>query len=395
MTKQCLILAGGIGSRLGQITKKVPKPLIKINKNIFLDYLIKNLYRQGIREFIILTWYKNKLFKKNLPIKYKESKIKIICEKKKLGTSGAIKNAEKYLHKSFFVVNGDTFFDINIRDLELEINNNASDAGVALVKSALYHKQYNYKINNQNIVTQFKLSNQKKKFVSGGIYYFKKKNLTLLQKGYSDIDKNLVYKIFNRKKITAKIFNKNFIDIGTKKSLKKAPKFINKTLNKPCCFLDRDGVINEEKNYVHKVRDFKWRKNIFKAIKLLNDSNFRVIILTNQAGIAKGFYSEKQFHMLNDWMQKQFNLKGCFIDDVYYCPYHPSAKIKKYKKKTNLRKPGNGMIKKAFKDWTINKNKSFMIGDSEKDIICGKKSNLRSYYVEADIYYQIKNLILN
>ena len=77
-------------------------------------------------------------------------------------------------------------------------------------------------------------------------------NLNLLQKGYSDIDKNLVYKIFNSKKITAKIFNKNFIDIGTKKSLKKAPKFINKTLNKPCCFLDRDGVINEEKNYVHK-----------------------------------------------------------------------------------------------------------------------------------------------
>ena len=81
MTKQCLILAGGIGSRLGQITKKVPKPLIKINNNIFLDYLIKNLYRQGIREFIILTWYKNKLFKKILPIKYKESKIKVVCEK--------------------------------------------------------------------------------------------------------------------------------------------------------------------------------------------------------------------------------------------------------------------------------------------------------------------------
>ena len=113
--------------------------------------------------------------------------------------------------------------------------------------------------------------------------------------------------------------------------------------------------------------------------------------MTNQAGIAKGFYSEKQFHMLNDWMHKQFNLKGCFIDDVYYCPYHPSAKIKKYKKKSNLRKPGNGMIIKALKDWKINKNKSFMIGDKEKDIICGKKSNLRSYYVEADIYYQIKN----
>ena len=395
MTKQCLILAGGIGSRLGQITKKVPKPLIKINNNIFLDYLIKNLYRQGIREFIILTWYKNKLFKKILPIKYKESKIKVVCEKKKLGTSGAIKNVQKYLQKSFFVINGDTFFDINIRDLELEIKNNSSDVGVALVKPTLHHKQYSYKINKQNIVTQFNFSNKKNKLVSGGIYYFKKKNLNFLKNGYSDIDKDLIYKIFKRKKITAKVFLKSFIDIGTKKFLKKAPSFIKKTLNRPCCFLDRDGVINEERNYVHKAKDFKWRKNIFKAVKLLNDSNFRVIIATNQAGIAKGFFSEKQFFTLNNWMQREFNKRGCFIDDVYYCPYHPSAKIKKYKKKSNLRKPGNGMIIKALKDWKINKNKSFMIGDKEKDIICGKKSNLRSYYVEADIYYQVKNLILN
>ncbi len=162
---------------------------------------------------------------------------------------------------------------------------------------------------------------------------------------------------------------------------------------KPCFFLDRDGVINQDLGYVYRKQDFLWKKNIFKAIKIINDNNHRVIIISNQAGIGKGYYSENDFNNLNKWMLNQFYKKGCFIDDVYYCPYHPDAIIKKFKKNSNLRKPKNGMILKALREWEIIKSKSILIGDQQSDILCGKKSNIKSYFVKNDIFKQIKSLV--
>ena len=129
MTRECIILAGGLGTRLGEITKKTPKPLIKVKNKPFIFYIIENLYRQGIRKFYILTWYKSKSFLKSIPSKFRDAEIKVIKEKKKLGTAGCVINIINKLEKSFFVVNGDTFFDINIRDLQKKTNDNNSMIG--------------------------------------------------------------------------------------------------------------------------------------------------------------------------------------------------------------------------------------------------------------------------
>ncbi len=177
MTNQCIILAGGVGQRLGEITKKTPKPLIKIKDTHFIEYVIQNFYRQGIRNFLILTWYKSEKFKFNkLEKSLKNTKIRIIKEKNKLGTAGTLRNSIKYLNKSFFVTNADTFFDINIRDLEYFTINNNSDIGVALTPSFLHKNYFSYEINKNKIVTKYKISNKMNKLVCGGIYFFKKKN---------------------------------------------------------------------------------------------------------------------------------------------------------------------------------------------------------------------------
>ena len=99
MTEECVILAGGYGTRLGKITKKIPKPLIKINRKPFIFYIIENLYRQGIKKFYILTFYKHEKFLKILPKTFKEATIHIIKEKKKLGTAGSINNIKNYFFK--------------------------------------------------------------------------------------------------------------------------------------------------------------------------------------------------------------------------------------------------------------------------------------------------------
>ena len=394
MTDQCIILAGGVGSRLGKITKKTPKPLINVNNKPFINYIIKNFYRQGIRNFLILTWYKNHLFIKNLNNNFKDAKIKIVKEKKKLGTAGALRNSINHLKENFFVTNGDTFFDINIRDLEFKTKKNFSKIGVALKSSLEYKNSLSYKINSKKIVTSFKKNKKIKKLVCGGIYYLNKKVVKKLKKENLDIDTDIILNnLKNKERITAKIYDKSFIDIGSKLSLKKASNFIKKNIKKPCVFLDRDGVINQDIGYAHKPKQIKWNKNIFKAVKFLNDKNIRVIILTNQAGIAKGIFKEKDFFILTNWISKEFIKRGSFIDYTYYCPFHPMAKIKKFKKKSIYRKPGNGMLEKAFKDWEIIRNKSILIGDKEIDIAAGIKSKIKSYYVEKDISKQLIKLI--
>ena len=112
----------------------------------------------------------------------------------------------------------------------------------------------------------------------------------------------------------------------------------------------------------------------------------------NQAGIAKGLFTEEDFKKLHIKLKKFLLKNNVFIHEVKYCPFHKDAKIKKYKKITNLRKPGNLMIKEIYNNWIINKKKSFMIGDQISDKICAKKSDLNFEYVKEDLFKQIKNI---
>ena len=392
ISDQCLILAGGFGKRLGQITKKTPKPLIKINRKPFLIYLIKNLYRQGVRNFIILTFYKNQFFQKKSIINFKDAKIKIVREKEKLGTLGSIINIKSKLKNSFFVLNGDSYFDVNIRDLEFGQTNSKKDIGVALTKIKSPLNKFSYQLKNGKI-DKILFSKKKEKYICGGLYYFKKKILKNIRKKNLDIDKDLILNLNHEKFIYAKYYKNNFLDIGTPKDLKRSSSFLLRNIVKPCAFLDRDGVINEDLGYVHTVKKTVWKKNIFRAIKYLNDHNYRVIILTNQAGIAKGYYSIKKYLKYTQWFSKKFLSHGSFIDQIYFSPFHPDGKIKKFKKKSNLRKPDNGMIIKAFKDWEIDKKKSFLIGDKDTDLFAGQKSGIKSFLVKENIFKQIKKLI--
>ena len=110
-------------------------------------------------------------------------------------------------------------------------------------------------------------------------------------------------------------------------------KFLKNNVYKPCAFFDRDGVFNEDSGYVHTAKKTKWKKNIFTTIKLLNDNSYRVIIITNQAGIAKGLYNEDDLKRLHLYIKNFLYNKDIYFDDVQYCPYHPKGIVKKYKKK--------------------------------------------------------------
>lgn len=147
-------------------------------------------------------------------------------------------------------------------------------------------------------------------------------------------------------------------------------------MNRKALYLDRDGIINEEKNYVHRIEDFEFMEGIFEVLQYAQSLNYLLIVVTNQAGIARGYYTENDFNELNDWMIRQFKEKGIIIDKVYYCPYHPTHGIGKYKKDSEFRKPGPAMIQQAVKEFGIDLPQSLLIGDKESDIEAGRRAGV-------------------
>jgi D-glycero-D-manno-heptose 1,7-bisphosphate phosphatase len=136
-------------------------------------------------------------------------------------------------------------------------------------------------------------------------------------------------------------------------------------------FLDRDGVINHNHGYVYKPEDFDFIKGVFDVARYAHAQSYKLVVITNQAGIARGYYTEKQFHQLTDWMCQQFLAVGAPISRVYFSPYHPTAGLGQYLKNDVSRKPHPGMILQAQKDLSIDLSRSVLIGDQVTDIQAG------------------------
>ena len=135
-------------------------------------------------------------------------------------------------------------------------------------------------------------------------------------------------------------------------------------------FLDRDGVINKDIGYLHKISDFSFIDGIFETCKHFVELGYEIIVVTNQSGIARGYYSEKNFLSLTSWMLEVFSKKNAPITKVYYFPNHPDGKGR-YKKLDNRRKPNPGMLTEAKIEFDLNLSESLMVGDNESDIEAG------------------------
>lgn len=142
-------------------------------------------------------------------------------------------------------------------------------------------------------------------------------------------------------------------------------------------FLDRDGVINKEKDYVYKKADFEFIDGVFEALTYFQAQGYLLFIITNQAGIARGYYTEEDFLILNDWMLQQFASQGIRITKVYFSPFHPDYGAGKYKKDSFCRKPNPGMILQAKEEFNINLAESILIGDKETDIEAGINAGIK------------------
>ena len=159
-------------------------------------------------------------------------------------------------------------------------------------------------------------------------------------------------------------------------------------------FLDRDGVINSNKpnkGYIGSLKYFKWVLGAIKAIKYLNEKKYKVVVVTNQSGVARGFFKIKDVKKIHSYIQKKLKENDAKIDAFYFCPFHEDGIVKKYKKKSSLRKPNIGMFLLAKKRYNIDKKNSFMIGDQISDLEFAKRAKIKGYFFnQKNLYKFIK-----
>lgn len=146
-------------------------------------------------------------------------------------------------------------------------------------------------------------------------------------------------------------------------------------------FLDRDGTLNEEVHYLHRPEDMHLLEGVQQALRRLKEAGFKLVVITNQAGVARGYYTEEDVKLLHGYMNEILSAEGARIDGFYYCPHHPVHGIGSYKKDCSCRKPGIGMFLQAEKQFAVDKAHSYMIGDKLLDTQAGKNYGVTSILV--------------
>ena len=160
------------------------------------------------------------------------------------------------------------------------------------------------------------------------------------------------------------------------------------------CLLDRDGVLNVDKDYLHRAEDVEWIPGVREAIAWLNRQGCRVVVVTNQSGVARGYFTEEAVRELHDWMAAEVKKSGGEIAAFYYCPHLPGAAIKQYDVKCSCRKPKPGMILQALDDFNVRPGNAFLIGNSLRDVEAAAAAGVKGYlYTGGSLLEFVKSIV--
>ena len=396
---QAVIICGGKGSRLKSLIGNKPKALVKFNNKENLKIQIESLKRNGIKSFLFLVnnfeFEIREFLKKNY-----EDRFIIIKDEDYFGTGGCLYGAKKYLQKKFVIVYSDLFLKFNFKNFVKEsllskccfscvvhANNHPFDSDtVDLDKNYKIKKIYkkntnNFKINNAISGVYF----AKKNFLN--YFYFKKK------KNYDLVNDVLPFIIKKNHNVYGYKTIEYIKDFGTPGRIKDINNDIKKnkiknldfSFKSKAIFLDRDGVINQENKKVKNIKNFKIFPNTNKVIKKINNNKIPCFIISNQSGLAKKEFSLIDLFKVISKLDNYLSQKKAYIDDFLICPHYDKLKYKN----TNIsffskyRKPNPGMITYLATKYRINLKRSFFIGDTDIDVLTGKKAGLKTILVEG------------
>lgn len=384
--RQAAILVGGKGTRLGEATRFTPKPLMQIDTGlVFLDLLLDQLSRQGFDDILLLAGHFAEQFSQRYASgRFGTARVRILVEEQPLGTGGALVQARAQLAPRFLMLNGDSYFDINLRAFAAQANVQGTPGMMALRAVEDARRFGTVELDGAR-VTRFQEKSPAlgRALINAGIYALDRALVETLPEGPASIENEVFPRLAAEGRLSGTRCEGYFIDIGLPDTLEAARVELPGVHRRPAAFLDRDGVVNQDRGYTHRPEDLVFVDGAPEAIRALNDAGFRVIVVSNQAGVARGFYSEEAVEVFHRAISDQLARRGAFIDHFYYCPFHPEGTVERYARAHGDRKPEPGMLLKAFEAFAIDRERSFLVGDMATDVEAARRAGISGYLFEG------------
>lgn len=397
-----VIMAGGKGTRIASVNSEVPKPMIEILGKPILEHQVDVLKKQGLKDYIFVIGHLGYVIKDYFDDGSKFGvSIEYIVEEEPLGTAGALYYLKDRIKDDFVLLNGDIIFDVDI-DRFYKYHKDHNGLATILVHPNNHPFDSSLiEVNNDGMVIDWINKEAERvwyhNLVNAGIHILSVKVLDrFIEAKKTDLDRDILKPMIMEKQLFAYSSPEYIKDMGTPKRYDevisdiKTGKVDNKCLvnKQKAVFLDRDGTINKYVGFLRKLDDFELLDGVSKAIKMINESGYLAIVVTNQPVVARGEVTVDELDVIHKKMETLLGQDGAYIDGLYICPHHPDSgfdgEIKELKIECECRKPKPGMILKAAKDFNIDLSNSYMIGDSENDIKAGMAAGCKTRKVDED-----------
>jgi D,D-heptose 1,7-bisphosphate phosphatase len=387
---RALILAGGKGTRLGELSLETPKPMLMIGDKPLLHHQVELLLKYGYSDIVILV---NHL--KAPIISYFQdganfgANISYFEEVQPLGTTGGIKELESQLHKDFLVLYGDVMINMDLNRLsEYHFRNHSDCTMVVHPNDHPYDSDLIESDENGRVIAFHSKPHEPGKWyhnmVNAGVYIMSPLILKYLEKNKkADFGRDIFPTVCKKLALFGYQTSEYLKDMGTPERLEKVNSDLksgrilrsNYEYKQKAIFLDRDGVLNVEKSFISNPDELILYDYTPAAVHKINQSGYLSVVVTNQSAVARNLCTEEDVHTIHKKMETILGDKGAWLDAIYYCPHHPDKGFPEenpvYKIACDCRKPGIGMFQKAITKFNINPAASYMIGDSERDILAG------------------------
>jgi D-glycero-D-manno-heptose 1,7-bisphosphate phosphatase len=354
-----------------------------------LEHLVWNLRRHGIRRVRFSVSHRANAVREHFGDGSRYGvEAAYTLEEEPLGTGGALRLAVPDMGcDELLVLSGDTLVDCNYHSLALALSQADTLAALALRETDDVMRYGRVNVDGGR-VTGFeeKEASAGAGLVNGGVCAVRAEVTALLPLGVSSLERDLFPRLAAAGRLAGVPSRGYFMDISLAESLREAEETVRSFRRRPAVFLDRDGVLNEDLGWVHAPEQWRWTPGAREAVRWLNDAGYLVIVVTNQAGIGRGYYSEAGFAAFTRWIDERLAEAGAHADAWYHCPHHPTEALGDLRVACACRKPAPGMLLNALRDWEIDIGRSVMVGDADDDLEAAAAAGVRAVrYSEGDL----------
>lgn len=389
LSRQCVILVGGLGTRLGPLTQTCPKPMLEVAGRPFVEHLIDHVARFGFDDIILLAGRHGGIMADHFAAgKLGQATVRVMVEPAPLGTAGALTMCRDLLAPCFLMINGDSLFDINLLDLATRHHDGHWLARLALRQVAEAVRFGTVETQPDGTVTAFheRPSQPGPGRINGGIYWLRRELVERITTTPLSLERDVLPALAAEGLVCGWEYDSFFIDIGVPEEFAASQATLPQALRRPAVFFDCDGVLNHDAGYPHKIAEIRWIEGAIATIKLYNDHGYLVFVVTTKSGAAHGYYDDAMAQRLHAVMNDQLRTFGAHVDDFHYCPPRPEGTAPADTFPCDSCKPEPNMITALMAKWPIDPARSLLISDNASDLAAAAAAGLSGHLLPGHLF---------